>query len=555
MICRVQAAVTTAGDGRPDLASRWTAASRRLLRASPEARWVWLAVGVFVAVSAWWLAVDSRIPIWDAGYHVSQSYVDGLDFSQGHFGVPLERWDLYPPFLYLIGGVTYLFIGLHPAAMTLVSSVIFVPLMAFGCYGVGALIGGRRAGVLAALFALGTPMFVSMSHEFMIDTPQAALIAVSVWAILASQRFSRPGVSVLAGILCGLAMLTKETSVLFFVGVLGAVVIRGGWRHWRGILLFCVALAIIAAPWYVYQWPNIKAEYTGIGQLYVNSVQSPPRFSLHSIDWYFWNLVNEQIGLPLTIAFAIGTGIAIVHSVRGRFSTESYLPEVVAGGIVGYLGVTYLIHKDPRYSFPALVYVAVLGTFWLPSIRRRALRVAAIAIVVGFAAINFVGMSTGLGGTRRIAISLPGAQDNLIYPGQLTIYQNVGWLRGGPERDGNVPALLKRLRQAGVTEIAMDSRTANAPDFSAEGISPYAAKFGIGVVAAPSATAQSAFLLLHLPKPGDPPPCGRLQSGAGIYIIRGPTTGLNTVTLRDPSDPHQQYLFMCPGRLLYSWPR
>ena len=103
-------------------------------------------------------------------------------------------------------------------------------------------------------------------------------------------------------------MLTKETSVLFFVGALGTVVIRGGWRNWRGILLFCVALAIMAAPWYVYQWPHIKAEYTGIGQLYVSSVQSPPRFSLHSIDWYFWNLVNEQIGLPLTIAFVIGTG-------------------------------------------------------------------------------------------------------------------------------------------------------------------------------------------------------------------------------------------------------
>ncbi|MGH2883107.1 MAG: hypothetical protein ACRDPA_10500, partial [Solirubrobacteraceae bacterium] len=37
---------------------------------SPEARWLWAAVVVFVAVSFWWLTQDGRIPIWDAGNHM-----------------------------------------------------------------------------------------------------------------------------------------------------------------------------------------------------------------------------------------------------------------------------------------------------------------------------------------------------------------------------------------------------------------------------------------------------------------------------------------------------
>jgi hypothetical protein len=555
MILGVQAAVTTAGEDRLSLPPRWIARSRRI-HTSREAAWVWLAVAVFLAVSGWWLAVDSRVPIWDAGYHVTQSYLAGMDFSHGHFGLPLERWDLYPPLLYVVGGLAYVVLGPHPAAMTLVLDLVFVPLLAFGCYGVGSNVAGRRAGLLAALFALGSAMFVSMSHEYMIDPAQTALVAVSVWAILASRRFSRPGVSALAGVLCGLSLLTKETSAVFLAGTVAVTFARGGWRNWRGLLFFCAGAGVVAGPWYVYQWPHIKAEYTGIGQLYVNSAQSPPRFTVRNFAWYLWNLVNQQEGLPLTLAFAIGTVTAIVRIVRGRVADDSALPEVLAGGVIGYLAMTYLTHKDPRYSLPALVYVAVLGTFWLPSISRRGWRVAATSFVLGFAAITFVGMSTGLGGTHRLAISLPGArQDNTIYPGQLTIYQDEGWLRGGPKRDGDVPALLKGLHQQGITQISADGYTANAPDFNLAGLSPYAAKYGIGAATAPSQAADSAYLLLHVPKPGDPPPCGRLDSGAGIYIIRGPVTGLDTVTMRDPSNPRRQYLFMCPGRQLYPWPR
>lgn len=554
MMACVEAQIVSAYASR-SMGRRRVEAARTWMAVDSPTRWVWLAVAVYIAVSGWWLAVDSRVPLWDAGFHVTHGYLDGVALSQGHIGYPFEEWDLYPPLVHLVGGITYLLVGLHPAAMTLASNLVFVPLLAFGCYGVGSIAAGKRAGLLAALFALGTPMFVSMSREFMIDPPQAAMVAVSVWAILASRRFARPGVSAMAGVLCGLAMLTKETSVLFLAGTLAAVFLRGGWRNWRGLFLFAAGLAVIAGPWYIYQWPNLRAEYTSIGQLYVNPAQSPPRFSVRSFAWYFWDLVNQQLGLPLTIAFVIGTVTAGVRVVRNRFSTDSVLPEVLAGGLVGYLGVTYLVHKDPRYSLPALVYVAVLGTFWLPSLRRRSWRVAAIAVVMGFAAINFAGMSTGLGGTQRIAISLPGGQDDhLIYPGQLAIFQNQGWLFGGPERDGDVPGLLKRLHALGITDISVDSTTADQPDFNLTGIEPYAILDSMVIAGVPSPTPGSAFLLLHVPRPGDLAPCGRLVSGQGIYIIRGPTTGINTLSLRDPANPRQQYLFMCPGRPLVMWP-
>ena len=41
------------------------------------------------------------------------------------------------------------------------------------------------------LFVLGSPLLIEQFHVFMIDAPEAALVAVAVWLILASDRFAR----------------------------------------------------------------------------------------------------------------------------------------------------------------------------------------------------------------------------------------------------------------------------------------------------------------------------------------------------------------------------
>ena len=363
-------------------------------RMSADAAWLWLAVLVFVGVSFWWLAEDNRIPIWDAASHIMFAFVDGSALAQAKLSLPFTVYTTYPPLVHLVGGVSDVLLGLHPMAMTMASNLVFVPLLAFGCYGVGNIVGGPRAGLLAGLFGLGTPMFVSMMHSFMVDTPQAAMVAVAVWAVLASRRFARLGPSVLAGVICGLAMLTKETSVVFLAGLLVAVLVRGGWRNWQGLIGFAVALGVVAGPWYVYHWRDLTQTYSQIGQLYVNSLQSPPRWSIRNFGWYFWNLVNEQALLPFTLAMLAGIAVAVRRCIRDRFTSESVLPELLAGLAVSYVGMTYLTHKDPRYTLPALVYVSVLGTFWIATRAPGRTRTLLTGGIIAIAVINFVGMSS-----------------------------------------------------------------------------------------------------------------------------------------------------------------
>ncbi len=54
-------------------------------------------------------------------------------------------------------------------------------------------------------------MVLSMFHVFLLDAPLAGSIAIAVWALLASERFSHRPQSIIAGALLGLALLIKPT--------------------------------------------------------------------------------------------------------------------------------------------------------------------------------------------------------------------------------------------------------------------------------------------------------------------------------------------------------
>jgi 4-amino-4-deoxy-L-arabinose transferase-like glycosyltransferase len=534
---------------RPSLASRWPPVREHTVGyvrgISNEARWLWLACAVFVLVSFWWLTQDNRVPDFDSGIHLIYGIVYQSEMASGHLTFPFTDYNSYPPLVHLLGSLTIYLIGIHPMAMILASNVVFVPMLAFGCYGVGKFVAGPRAGLLAGLFALGTPMFVSMMHQFDLDPPEAAMVAVSVWAILESRRFERFGVSVLAGALCGLALLTKETAVVFLVGVLAVALLRGGWRHWRGLLGFVFGLENVAGPWYVYHATQLLGTFTTIGNLAPNSLQAPPRWSARNAGWYVWNLFNEQTLTIFALLFLIGVAIAVWRCVRHRITPENVYPELLGGGLVSYLGMTYLTHKDPRYTLPALVYVAVLATSWIVTIQPRRMRLILSGTVIALSAVYFAGMSFGIGGAVRIPLA--GAQNTMIYQNQLTLYETTGWLRGGPQHDGAVLTLLRGLRPYGIHAIGIDPGSSEL-DFNANGINPLAASVGIGTLPTPTSRPDGALLFLHAPKPSDPRPCQRLNDGLGIYVVKGVIDGFNPQLLRNPANSSQRYLFICPGR-------
>src|SRR5437868_4256424 len=251
-------AATPLGVRRNSAVFRWPRRWIRIPTITSEARWVWLAVAAFIAMSVWWLAQDSRVPDWDTGSHEGLANILYLQVANGRLTAPFTDFNSYPPLVHLLGAISIFVAGFHPMAIILSSNIVFVPLLAFGCFGVGRIAYGPRAGVLAAVLALGSPMLVSMMHEYELDPAQAAMVAISLWALLASRRFERVGIAAVAGGLVGLAMMTKQTSVVFLAGPVLVVVLRGGWRNPLGLLVFLLALAGVAGPWYAYHLHDLQ---------------------------------------------------------------------------------------------------------------------------------------------------------------------------------------------------------------------------------------------------------------------------------------------------------
>lgn len=374
------------------------------------------------------------------------------------------------------------------------------------------------------------------------------MVALCAWAILASDRFRRPGVAAAAGVAFGLGTLSKQTFVIFVAGLLVVVIVRGGWRNRRGLLIFAVLAAAFSLPWYLYHYGQLHDLTSGAvatASAAVAQSQShaavpvdplrPSRFSRRNAGWYFWNLVNIQLLVPLALLFLIGAVVLAVRYAR-RPSKADLTPELAMGGLVSYLGMTYVTLKDPRYTLPALVYMACFGTGWIVSLGPRFRRLMTLVVVV-VAMVNTAAVSFGVG--RPEAISLAGASNG--FTRSFTFYSPAGYVRGGPAKDGDVLNLMRSLRRSGVRQIGIDGGSANALDFNFAGLRAFSRIADLPIVAGDNLSAlrpQDGFLLRRSPQEGDPRPCQRLSDGSGIYVELG-----NPLRF-----PFELGTFICPGR-------
>jgi hypothetical protein len=494
----------------------------------------WGAIGVtalFIGITCWWLSQDHHVPIWDAGLHLAFVFNIHQALSEGDLGAAFTTSAPYPPFAYLVGALGVALGGLGVNSVIITENVVFVSLLALGCYQVGRLAFSPLAGLLAVVFALGSPLIIGQFHLFLTDAPETAMVALAVWLVIATDRFSRPGVSAIAGVAFGLGMLTKEPFTVFVIGVVAVTAVRGGLPAWRGIAIFAVIALAIALPWYIHeraQLEAIKTEATApSNKIPVPSPQSPkgiapPRLSQENLQWYLWNFVNWQLWLPLFLFAAVGWWWTIVGFVRRR-PVSRLAVELTVGAFVAWLIVTETYAHDVRYSMPLLLYLAVFGSGWIVALKPRWRALAASALVL-VAVVNTLGVSFGDG--KPVGITLAGAQPkDLEDPGIITIYSNGGFAIGPPTREGDLLAMLQALRHNGVRNITWPRTDALEPDFTDIGVnvlSRIAGLTALGQVAqVTSLTRQDAILVRGKILPHEAPPCVNLEDHYGVWVRIG----------------------------------
>jgi 4-amino-4-deoxy-L-arabinose transferase-like glycosyltransferase len=496
---------------------RWSAAA-----------WASAVVGVaFITLTCWWLSKDRSVPVYDAGLHLEFAIDAHAALSRGHLLGALTRSAPYPPLTYLVGALGLFVGGIGVAPAIIALNVVFVPLLALGCYKVGCLAFNRLAGVLTVVFALGSPLIIEEFHEFMLDAPEAAMVAVAVWAILASERFSRPRVCALAGAAVGLGMLSKETFIFFVAGLAFATAVRGGRRAIPGICAFAAVALAITLPWYIYELSRVHAlasqTLTPSNQAF-SALVAPPRLSLFNLEWYFWSIVNWQLFFPLFAFSAVGLTWVTVGLVRRRPSGR-FVPELAFGMFVSWAALTISYPHDLRYSIPMAVYFAVFGAGWISLLARSAQVVFASALVL-VALANALGVAAGVGHPLTTSASNTSYEQQ---PGRLTFYSNYGAWVGPPTRDGDLLRLFRALRRNGIREVRWYPERSNELEFSFQGITVFALIAGLSVppnsVHPAKATRDFAFIRNGFSEPGSPKPCVVLSNGAGVWIRLGGEQG------------------------------
>jgi hypothetical protein len=497
----------------------------------------WGAIGVallFVALSCWWLTQDRAMPYSDAAVHLSTAFTFHEQLSEGDLLGPFAYRFIYPPLTPFVGALGIFVGGRTVAAPIVTENLVYVPLLALGCYRTAQLAFGPPAGLLAVVLALGAPLIAEQFHVFMIDAPLAALVAVTVWLVLASDRFARRDLALAAGVVTGLGMLSKQSFPLYVAGLLAVVLARdGGWRNRRGIAAYALGALAVALPWYAYQH-SVLGDFTHVAGAGadVPPLAKPPLLSTANLGWYAWALANGLLFVPLLAFAAVGVAHAAAGAVRGRDGRSGVVPELLAGLAGAWLAITLMPHHDVRYTEPLIVYLAVLGTGWIVGARPRVRRLATAALVLAASAAT-LGATFGVGPASTAV--LPGNREGPRGEGvppldHLTVYANTDFMVSGPRRAGDILGLLEAMRSDGVRQVAWTQESAPPwfVDFNHHGLLAFAqiAELEIPDAIDPAHLRPDQVFLLFGKLPGDAPPCVELRRRTGVWALRGdPRTG------------------------------
>ena len=442
----------------------------------------WLTVGGLAAL-VWgahfvWLRRDTRPPVWDMALH--QSYA--LNFLPGRGGAGPgiragSRTGDYPPLVHWMIALCY---GVfHPGPKVAVAANVPATVILFwAVYGLALEMAGASAARWAAILAALNPYLLWMSRETTLDYWLSAWVATALLVLLRTRGFARRSESLALGLVAGLGLLTKWLFAAFLLFPLLYVALRE--RLWQkrercvNLADMVLVAAAVASVWYL---PNLSR----LPRYFLDNAATgaeegePPVLSLQSFIYYLRLLEGYQLFALLTVI----AGIA-AHQVwkRKLMRDGGFLLAASAGG---WLVLTLLRTKDPRFSMPLLGPIAVISGAWVASWERawwpRAARGALVVLLLLQAyAANF-----GIAWLPEEVVLARGYQGSLSWNWNLYL-QHYFHILGRPAREDWRQAEILRRMAADASGAGLAPALAVIPDlprFSAANFQLYARLLGI----------------------------------------------------------------------------
>lgn len=315
---------------------------------------------VLITGNTLWYRLGDHPEHWDSAIHLSESLNAnriGLDSSRSTLHQMLNVSWYYPPFVSYASVVMYGLLGESEFAGFQVMTLFFA-LLILCVYLIGEELFGMQEGVVAASLLAACPLVIRYSHMFMLDLPLASMVALSVYLLIRTDSFRRTITSLGFGLALGAGMLTKWTFPLFllgpFVHVAFSALRKSPDRRRRlincGISL--LAGSSIAAPWYLVHALQILSSRGG------ELVRGEEAFA--GSIWYYLGIMPEEVSWFLTPLFIGGVLVCLA-----KYQSRILIPVLSFAG--GYVLLTLIGFKQPRFSLPLLVPISVLASNGLVS--------------------------------------------------------------------------------------------------------------------------------------------------------------------------------------------
>jgi len=329
------------------------------------------AIVLPVAAAVWlintaWLMHDTRPPVWDMALHQTYAfnYVPGYGAADG-----VEFWRAsgnYPPFVHLAIAACYILF--HPGPhIAILANLPATFLLLWAIHGLASDLAGAVAAGWACLLTAFGPYMLWMSRETVLDYWMSAWVAAALLVLLRSRAFASRTASLLMGVTIALGMLTKWLFAGFLVVPMALVCLRTRiWRDRERLINLADAILLATVGGAVWYLPNMSAllhhfaENARIGA----REGEPPVFSYQSFIYYLRLLEGYQLFGILFVFLAVSAFFVLR---RKRLTDGAFLLASIGGG---WLAMTLLRTKDPRFTMPLLGLLAILPGAWIQSWRR-----------------------------------------------------------------------------------------------------------------------------------------------------------------------------------------
>lgn len=437
--------------------------------------WIVVLWGVGVAIAALWVVLDRTPPAWDQAEHLSLSMNYWWTLTHGNWLSP-EGWrhlwmlsPKYPPVMYLVAAAVHTLLGPGPDR-AMVANGVFALILLGATYGLGRHLFNRQVGLLAAGLTLLMPRLLRIGLDFQLDYATTAMTLVSFWCLTvwrdAPKGWRQWAWMVAFGASFGLALMTKQSALVFLLVPLLWVVITSLWnRRWGAMIQLLVgALMTLAvmAPWLSVNW---LFQFSIWGNTNTASAQAEGDPMLNTLAaWtYYWQDLPSAVTWPLLLVPLVGIllwglgllpGRKSVVSMDGTPSGRLWLLAYLVGA---YLLWSAIVNKDLRYIAPLLPVLAVLLGWGLACWGRKGPWVtgATLGLSLGVVLLNL--FPTGMPMLEQAARTL--APNATLYP-----------YRGEPYPHGEFVA---HIAQAQPYQLSTVGGLQSTPVFNQHNVSYY----------------------------------------------------------------------------------